>query len=158
MAAGGTCNHFPRGENGRLQDGPAALIDDPQPADPPARTEGDELLGIHLPDVVGPSGAGDVGRGPAALGGRAEAGLVEPALQGAFRGYLRPGVWAAPEDPDQPRPPGRVLAAEGQRLVAEALGSRGAGAAAAAVRRGEGVGPVATAVVQELADGARGQP
>jgi hypothetical protein len=154
VAAGGTRNHFPWGENGRPQDGAAALVDEPQPADAPARPQRDQLLGVHLPDVVGPAGAAAVARRPAALGSRAEAGLVEPALQGALRGHGGAGVVAAQEDADQAGPPAGVVAAEGQRLVAQPRGGCGARAATTVGGGGEGGGAGAPAAAQELADGA----
>jgi hypothetical protein len=61
----------------------------------------------------------EVGRRPAALWGRAETGLVEPALEGALRGHQRRVVLAAQEDADETGPPGRMRAAQGERLFAE---------------------------------------
>src|SRR5437870_6052259 len=82
-SVGGTVSHRPRGENLRRQNGAGALIDDAQPADELAGAEADLFGGIDLPDLVGAGGPWGPGGGATATGGLAEAGLLEPALQGA---------------------------------------------------------------------------
>jgi hypothetical protein len=100
------------------------------------RLQADELLGIDLPDVVRLAGAADVGRGAATLGGRAQAGRAEPALERALGRQRHRRSRATQENADEASPPGRVLAAQGHGLVVQLLGGVGAGAAAAAVGRG----------------------
>ena len=65
---------------------------------------------------MGLAGAAGVGRGAAASGGRAEAGLVQPALQGALAGDQGVRVVALEQDADQPGPPGGVGAAQVQEF------------------------------------------
>jgi hypothetical protein len=91
----GTWSQWPWGENGRPQDGAAALIDGPQPADALPRLQADALGSVHLPDVVGLGGAGDAAGGSAADGGRSQVGAIEPAAHGALAGDGSAGMFAA---------------------------------------------------------------
>jgi len=104
---------------------------------------------------VGLAGAGRVGGGAAAFRCRAEAGLSEPALQGAFAGQLGRGVVPGEEDADETGAPSRVFPAQGEGVVAQLLDAGGARVGAAVVgRRERGVSLEAPAA-QELADGTR---
>jgi hypothetical protein len=128
----------PRGENDRQQDGPAALIDDPQPAHRLARLQADQLGGIDLPDLVGLLGASAIaGAAPAAWGG-VELGAEEPALQGARGGDGGSGEAASEQDANQPGTPGGVIAPEVEGNVVK--GRRGRGLPR--VARGEGLAPL----------------
>ena len=53
VAWGSTWVQRPRGENGRLQDGPRRLIDDPQPGDEAPVPERDQFGRVDLPGQVG---------------------------------------------------------------------------------------------------------
>src|SRR5262249_55294502 len=119
VARGCTWPHPARGETRRPQDGPAGLVDAPQPADLRAVAQRDPLGGVDLPGLVRRGGPGPRPRRPAAAGGRAQAGVAEPAAEGggARRGELGPA--GAEGDADQLGPPARVLAAEGQRGLAD---------------------------------------
>jgi hypothetical protein len=70
------------GENDRLQDGPAALIDQPQPAYLLAGGQRHLVGGIDLPGVVDLGGTPVGGGGPAGWCG-SQASLDQPALKGA---------------------------------------------------------------------------
>jgi len=52
-----------------------------------------------------PPGPRGVAPGAAAFGGRAQARLLEPALEGAFGGQLRRRVLPAEENPNEAGPP-----------------------------------------------------
>src|SRR5262245_13277014 len=116
-ATGGTWSHLPRGENGRLQNGPATLIDDPQPTHALARLEADQFGGIDLPDVMGPGRPLGAAGGPAAGGSGAEARLPEPALEGALAGDGGARVAALEHDAEQAGSPARVRAAQVEDVV-----------------------------------------
>jgi hypothetical protein len=152
-AAGGTPAQRAWGENFGPQGGAGALVDDPQPADALPGLEPDQLGGVHLPDLVRLAGPLGVGGRAAAGGRRAEAGLVEPALQGAHGGQVGAGVAAAEEDADEAGAPAGVVAAEGEGLVPELAGGRGLAAAAAAVGGRESLAAAVAEAAEEGSDG-----
>jgi hypothetical protein len=157
-AAGGTRSQHPRGKNAGPQDGPAALVDDPEPTHPLAAPQADLLLGVHLPDVMRPRGSGRRRgrRGPAALRGGAEPGLSEPALQGALGG--RPPAGRQPqEEADQAGSPGRVPPAQADGEVAHPIGGAGSRARATAVGRDQGGLAQAAEAGDQVLGGANGQ-
>lgn len=100
---------------------------------------------------------GLAGAGPPPFGGRAQALLVEPALQGALGRQVRAGMAALEEDPNQSASPGGVFPAQRQGLVAEGVLGSAPGATAGVVGRPEGVGSLVSEALQEAADGARAQ-
>jgi hypothetical protein len=104
---------------------------------------------------VGLTRPGWVEGGAAALGGGAEAGLVEPALQGAFGGNAGAGEVLAQQDAEVAGPPGRVLPPPGQRLVVQLLRGLRAGTVLVAVGRGKYRVGVRAEAVQEWADRAQ---
>jgi hypothetical protein len=120
-----TWSQCPWGENRRPQDGAAALIDDPQPADRLPRLEADALSGVDLPDVMGLGSAGGAAGGTAAGGGRGQVGGVDPALHGALARDGGGGVFAAQQQAEQAGAPGGMLAAQLPRSFAHGGGRRG---------------------------------
>ena len=79
---------------------------------------------------------------------------MEPALQGSLRGHRRGGVLLPQDDADEAGPPCRVLLAQGQRLVVEVLGARGARALVVVVPGSEWRVGVPLPAAQQLANGA----
>src|SRR5262249_9275305 len=69
------------GENARLQEGAAALIDQAQPAGALAVAQAELVGGVHLPDVVGQAGPAGVAAGPRPRPGGGQLLLPEPAQQ-----------------------------------------------------------------------------
>jgi hypothetical protein len=74
-----------------------------------ARLQADLLGGIDLPDVVGLQRPVAVGGAAAAGAGGGQAGVLEPALQGADPGHDAAGVLALHHDAEQARAPGGML-------------------------------------------------
>ena len=102
-----------------MQEGPAALIDHPQPAHARAAAEAELVDGVHLPDLVRLAGPVRVGVRPRPRWGGRELLLAEPARQGALSGHGQAGVGIAEADPDEAGAPAGVLLAQGQGLQAE---------------------------------------
>jgi hypothetical protein len=154
---GGTFSHFPWGKNDRRQDGPTALIDDAEPTDPLAGAQADLFGRVHLPDLMGLLGTVGVA-GRAATGWRgAEAGFLEPALQGAFARDGRLGVVALQPDAQQAGAPLGVCPALGQRLVVELLRGPVPWGIGALVPGGQAIGPLVAQTAEEVTNGARGK-
>jgi hypothetical protein len=98
------------------------LVGDPQPTDALAAGQAPLLGGVHLPDVVGVRGAVGAGLRPSPLGGRRQAGVVEPALQRPGRRQCRGREVVPEQDADQRRAPGGVLATELQGRLLQGRG------------------------------------
>src|SRR6266851_1821687 len=112
---GGTAFQSPWGENVRLQERPAALIDQAQPTDQGAVADAHPLGGVELPDLVRLGGPPLAPPGSPPFGGGAEAGAGQVALQGALAGQGAVGVALGEQHAEQPGPPAGVPAAHLQR-------------------------------------------
>jgi hypothetical protein len=112
VSPAGTLFQIPRGENRGRQDRSGGFVDDPHPTGLPAVGQRHLLGGVDLPGLVGLGGAaGD--RGGAATSGRGtQVGAAERTLQGAFAGEGPAGVPLGQDHPDQPGPPGGMVAPE----------------------------------------------
>jgi hypothetical protein len=136
-AVTGTCNQRPEGKNGRPQNGATALIDDPQPTHALAGAQANEFFGIDLPDCVGPTRPCRIAGRAAALRGGTQTRLVEPALQRPLGGQrCREGL-PGQVNANETGAPGRVLLAEGERLIVKELICRAAWPVARGVGGGE---------------------
>ncbi len=106
--------HRARGKNHGPQDRAGELVGDSQPRHACAVGQSDVLGRVDLPRLVGPRRPQLLDRlGPAAWGGRPQAGLGEPALE---RADIRRGLDSLPpeHDPDEAGAPGGVLLAQQQ--------------------------------------------
>jgi hypothetical protein len=97
--------------------------------------------GIHLPDLVGLLGTLVHQTGPASFGGGVQAGLLQPALQGAFTGQRLVGMLALPQHAEQARAPTGMLPAPGEYLLTEFV-LRRVGTWSDVVGRSQGIGTV----------------
>jgi hypothetical protein len=121
---GSTWVQNPRGENVRPQDRPGRLVDDPKPADLGLVGDRDVLGGIDLPGLVRMRGSNVGGgrAGPTAGRGPSEVGGPEPSADrlGAGPGDLRASL--SEHHSDQFRPPGRMIAAQGEDRFSDLIG------------------------------------
>src|SRR5262245_21105804 len=112
--SGGTCCQERWGENSRLQERTAVLLDRPQPADFRAVVQWDILAGIQLPAVVGGSCPRTVAARRPARGRGLQARGAEVSLQGTRTGE-RLGGLLPQDDAHVGCAPGRVLPAQVER-------------------------------------------
>jgi hypothetical protein len=106
---------------------------------------------------VGVAGAGRLCLGPAPGGGGPQSGFRQPALEGPFTRQRPAGLVFLEQDPDQPGPPGRMVASQGQDRGAQGVGAGGASAATVGRVGGECRRAPGGAAAEQVADGADGQ-
>jgi hypothetical protein len=157
VARGSTWLQEARGENHRPQDGARGLVDDAQPTDLSAVSQGDPFRGIDLPGLVRPRGllrrrAGSPGRRR-----RPQPGGAEPTAERAGAGPGDLGPSHAEGDPDQDRPPGGVLPPQGQCGLAHARAIGTSQVLGRAIIRRDALGSAVAESFLQMSHGAGGE-
>jgi hypothetical protein len=109
VSPAGTVFQNPRGENGGLQDRPAALVDDAEPTGLGGAGQLHLVGGVDLPGLVRPLGAVPSPATTPAGGRGIQPGLGEGPEDGPLAGQGPVGMLLGEDHPDDPGTPARML-------------------------------------------------